>query len=211
MNNNPSMDEFDNPHSTDEHRRVAEQGEILRVLVGSGVHGTAVDGQDDRDEMGICLEPAEYVCGLRSFEQYIFRTQPEGVRSGAGDVDLTIYSARRWMRLAAHGNPTVLLPLFVADKNIIVRTEFGDEMRLLAPSLLSLKAGERFWGYLQSQRKRLLVIRGGKHTNRPELIDMYGFDTKYAMHGSARRSGCRVDADRHDHIADSRTVGLVAT
>lgn len=31
---------------------------ILRVQVGSGVHGTSISGQDDRDEMGICLEPA---------------------------------------------------------------------------------------------------------------------------------------------------------
>ena len=40
----------------------------------------------------------------------------------------------------------------------------------------------RFKGYLQSQRERLLGVRGGKHTNRPELIEIYGFDTKYAMH-----------------------------
>ncbi len=37
---------------------------ILRTQVGSGVHGTAISGQDDRDEMGICLEPPEYVTGL---------------------------------------------------------------------------------------------------------------------------------------------------
>ncbi|SHI68548.1 Predicted nucleotidyltransferase [Tessaracoccus bendigoensis DSM 12906] len=37
---------------------------ILRVQVGSGVHGTALSGQDDRDEMGICLEPARFVTGL---------------------------------------------------------------------------------------------------------------------------------------------------
>ncbi len=37
---------------------------ILRVQVGSGVHGTAVAGQDDRDEMGVCLEPPEFVTGL---------------------------------------------------------------------------------------------------------------------------------------------------
>lgn len=173
---------FENPHSTADHQRVGEGNEILRVLVGSGVHGTAVDGQDDRDEMGICIEPPEYVCGLEAFEQYIFRTQPEGHRSEPGDVDLTIYSARKWMRLATQGNPTVLLPLFVADSDIIVRTGLGGELRALAPSILSRHAGERFKGYLQSQRERLLGVRGGKHTNRPELIEIYGFDTKYAMH-----------------------------
>jgi hypothetical protein len=28
------------------------------------VHGTAVLGQDDRDEMGLCLEPVRFVTGL---------------------------------------------------------------------------------------------------------------------------------------------------
>ena len=32
---------------------------ILRGQVGSGVHGTSVEGQDDRDEMGLCLEPRQ--------------------------------------------------------------------------------------------------------------------------------------------------------
>ncbi|MEQ1701247.1 MAG: nucleotidyltransferase domain-containing protein [Ilumatobacteraceae bacterium] len=176
------MNAFVNPHSTPEHRRVAEQHEILRVLVGSSVHGTAIEDQNDRDEMGICIEPAEYVCGLRTFEQYVHRTQPEGVRSGPGDVDLTIYGLRKWMRLATHGNPTVLLPLFVADNDVIVRTALGDELRALAPAILSRQAGERFKGYLQAQRDRLLGVRGGAHTNRPELVEVYGFDTKYAMH-----------------------------
>jgi RNA repair pathway DNA polymerase beta family protein len=37
---------------------------ILRVQAGSGAHGTAVSGQDDRDEMGVCLEPRQFVTGL---------------------------------------------------------------------------------------------------------------------------------------------------
>jgi uncharacterized protein len=37
---------------------------VLRVQVGSGVHGTSIDGQDDRDEMGLCLEPPQFVTGL---------------------------------------------------------------------------------------------------------------------------------------------------
>jgi RNA repair pathway DNA polymerase beta family len=41
-----------------------ETGTVLRVQVGSGVHGTSISGQDDRDEMGICFEPHEYLTGL---------------------------------------------------------------------------------------------------------------------------------------------------
>jgi hypothetical protein len=171
-----------NPHGSQEHRRVALGGEILRCLVGSGVHGAAVEGQDDRDEMGVCVEPPEYVMGLRRFEQYIYRDQPEGVRSGPGDLDLTVYSLRKWMRMAVSGSPTVLLPLFVPDEHVLVRTAVGEELRELAPAIVSRLAAARFLGYLRQQRDRMLGVRGGRHVNRPELVELYGFDTKYAMH-----------------------------
>jgi hypothetical protein len=48
---------YRHPHASEEARVIAEQGMILRVQVGSGVHGTSIAGQDDRDEMGVCLEP----------------------------------------------------------------------------------------------------------------------------------------------------------
>src|SRR6476620_123308 len=91
------------------HRAVAEPNTVLLGLVGSTVHGVTVDSADDRDEMGICIEPPEYVAGLRRFEQWVYRTQPEGARSGPGDIDRTVYSLRKWCRLALAGNPTVML------------------------------------------------------------------------------------------------------
>jgi hypothetical protein len=82
-------------HATEEKRGIAERGLILRCQVGSGVHGTAVSGTDDRDEMGICIEPPEYVIGLKLFEQYEHHTAWErdgGLRnrSGHGDLDETV-------------------------------------------------------------------------------------------------------------------------
>ncbi|GAB3205705.1 nucleotidyltransferase domain-containing protein [Marinactinospora thermotolerans] len=169
-------------HSTPEAARIADQGTILLCQVGSGVHGTSVDGLNDRDEMGICVEPPEYVIGLRSFEQYVFRSQPEGARSGPGDLDLTVYSLRKWMRLALSGNPTVLLPLFVPDAEIVHLSPLGEELRASASRIVSRQAGHRFLGYLRTQRDSLLGRRGGRRTNRPELVDRYGFDVKFAMH-----------------------------
>src|ERR1700723_2121252 len=55
---------FAHPHASEEARSIAEKGMILRVQVGSGVHGTSISGQDDRDEMGLCLEPPQFVTGL---------------------------------------------------------------------------------------------------------------------------------------------------
>src|SRR4051812_43174814 len=91
---------------------IAERHTILRATVGSRLHGLALEGTDDRDEMGVCIEAPEYVAGLRHFEQYVYRTKPEGVRSEAGDLDLTIYSLRKYARLALNGNPTILLLLY---------------------------------------------------------------------------------------------------
>jgi hypothetical protein len=155
--------------------------EILRALVGSTVHGLAIEGQDDRDEMGVCIEPPEYVMGLKHFEQHVFRTQPNGVRSGPGDIDRTIYSLRKYARLAANGNPTILLLLY--SPNFLVPHGLGMDLRALAPAFASRRAGAAFHGYMRAQRQRLAGERGGMHAKpRADLVERYGFDTKYAMH-----------------------------
>ncbi|MFC4592434.1 nucleotidyltransferase domain-containing protein [Sphaerisporangium corydalis] len=169
-------------HSTPEYQAIVDQMTILRCQVGSGVHGTAIAGTDDRDEMGISLEPPEYVMGLRRFDQYVYRTQPEGVRSGHGDLDLIVYSLRKWMRLATTGNPTVLLPLFVPAEEIVSIDAVGHDLRARVDMILSRRAGHRFLGYLRSQRDRMVDHPDGKRTNRPELVERYGYDTKYAGH-----------------------------
>jgi uncharacterized protein len=170
-------------HAGEEYRLIAEAGTILRCQVGSGVHGTAIAGYDDRDEMGICIEPPEYVIGLKRFEQYIYRSQPEGVRSGHGDLDLTVYSLRKWMKLALAGNPTVLLPLFVPEDEIVSVTPLGRDLRDLRGVILSRQAGHRFAGYLEAQRRGLQSHDGkGRDVTRPELVEAYGWDVKYGAH-----------------------------
>lgn len=191
---------YRHPHASEEARRIASDGMILRVQVGSGVHGITIDGgNDDRDEMGICLEPPAFVTGLArvpngiageheriAFEQYERHTawdRSGGVdeRSGAGDLDVIIYSARKWCRLALAGNPTVLIPLFVPDVETMVRTTPACELVANAERFVSKLAADRFLGYLHSQRGAM-TGEVGAHTNRPELVAIHGFDTKYAAH-----------------------------
>lgn len=155
---------------------------ILRGLVGSTVHGVSVEGQDDRDEMGICIEPPAYVIGLKHFETHVWRTQPEGVKSGPGDLDLTIHSLRKFMRLAAKGNPTIITLLYLPDEFVIEHTDWGRRLMDQRAILHCRKAGGAFLGYMTAQRERLEGIRGGRHGWRQHLVDTYGFDTKYAGH-----------------------------
>jgi predicted nucleotidyltransferase len=177
--------------ASNEQRSLVEKTTILRGTVGSTVHGLHQGDQDDRDEMAIFLEPPEFLIGLRlaksgsswgPFEHYVERTQPEGARSGPGDLDLVAYSLRKWLRLALSGNPTVLLLLFSPPESLLVCTERGAALRALAPAIVSRKAGPRFVGYMRAQKERLIGTRGQRRVNRPELIEAHGFDTKYAMH-----------------------------
>lgn len=158
--------------------------EILRSVVGSGVHGIAIAGTDDHDEMGVYVEPASEVLGVRkSRGDYIWRTQPEGARSGHGDIDLVLYSLRKYLALAVKGNPTALIPLFAPEESIVKITHFGDQLRTNRDWFLSTESIERFLGYMHSQHERMLG--GGKRNrvpNRPELIEKYGWDVKYGSH-----------------------------
>ena len=173
---------------------MVERGTILRATVGSTVHGLHHGGQDDRDEMAVFIEPPEYLLGLArargirgglyGFEHYVERTQPEGARSGPGDLDLVAYSLRKYVRLALKGHPTILLLLFVPEELVLVDDRAGEELRELRPALLSRRAGRGYLGYLRGQKERLLGTRGQKRVNRPELVEAHGFDTKYAMHAA---------------------------
>lgn len=164
-------------------RDVAIPNEILRSVVGSGVHGIAIAGTDDHDEMGVYIEPPEYVLGVeRHRDDFIWRTQPEGARSGPGDTDLVMYSLQKYLRLAIKGNPTVMLPLFAPPESLIVETELGKELRGLRAAFLSQQAAQRFLGYMHSQHERMLGRSKRNVPNRPELIAKYGWDVKYGSH-----------------------------
>lgn len=133
-------------------------GEFVRVVIGSTIHGLGVATTDDLDLMGVCVEPPDATLGMsKAFEQHVWRTQPEGYPSGPGDVDLTVYSLRKFLRLASNGNPTVLLLLFVPPAFRHVDGPVADQLRSLSPTIVSREAGARYLGYMRTQRERLVA------------------------------------------------------
>jgi predicted nucleotidyltransferase len=165
-------------------RAQMEDGQILRTVVGSGVHGIAIEGTDDHDEMGIFLERPSRILGVEAYRRdYTSRTVPEGARSGPGDTDLVVYELRKYLRLAIKGNPTVLLPLYCPTESVIFMNGLGRDLRLLRSAFLSRHAVHRFLGYMQAQQERM--NGDGKRNRvpyRPDLIAAHGYDTKYASH-----------------------------
>lgn len=161
---------------------------ILRAEVGSRLYGTNLGDSGDRDELGIRVESFKEIAGFTEFEQDVWRTAEirEGVHdapSQAGDLDLTIYGLRKFLRLALKGNPTIIQLLFVPRERWVQGNDIGRALQDLAPSIVSRAAGGAFLGYLQAQRMRFIGERGGSHGKvHEEDYEKFGYDTKYAMH-----------------------------
>lgn len=150
---------------------------ILEAVVGSTAHGLSVKAQDDTDFMGVYVEPPEAVCGPKRPEgSRVSRTAGEGKRSMPGDIDIVHYSLRHFLKLASAGNPTVLTLLWAP--HCTTMTAEGELLRRERGLFVTKAAGPRFLGYLRSQIQGLVGSRG----QRQDLVQMYGYDTKYAMH-----------------------------
>lgn len=164
---------------------------LLVVEVGSTAHGTGLPNGEDFDMIAVRMETPEEVFSTTSeykmgAKSKMYRTQPEGERSGPGDIDLTVHPLRRFLALAASGNPSILMCLW---SPVIQTTPLGSGLRTIAPYFVGRHAIPRYRGYMQSQTSRLLGVGGGKHGKRgggqrPELIEAHGYDTKYAMHAA---------------------------
>lgn len=159
--------------------------ELFRAEVGSSLHGVRLEETGDRDEFGVCLEYPTYWAGLERFDTYAWRTAKDGEKSGPEDTDLQIHSLRKYMQLALKGNPTIIQTLYIPPDKMI-KDHHGHWLNYaaissLAPKIVSRRAGSAFLGYLIAQKQRMTGLRGQKNVNRPELVEKYGYDTKYAF------------------------------
>lgn len=154
---------------------------ILVVEVGSGAHGTGLPGHEDHDETVIRIERQHEVFALREHEPHAVsvRTQPSGVPSGPGDTDRNIYTLRRFLSLAAAGNPSIMLVFWAP---YIQTSAAGSELRQIRELFIGRHLIPKYRGYMQAQRDRLLGLRGGRHGAFRETDA--GYDTKYAMHAA---------------------------
>ena len=166
-------------------QRIAERGMILRVVVGSEVHGISVAGQGDRDEMGVCVEPPETVAGLSRFEHYSVPhpARRRLLRPGRPRPDRLRPAQVRPPR--RRGQPDgAAAAVRARTSTSATPTTCGRELRANRRLFLSRQAGARFRGYLESQRRGLMGLRSGgtRNQGRADLRERYGFDAKFAMH-----------------------------
>lgn len=154
---------------------------VLLGRRGSESHGTFVPSTDpnsidDRDLMGICIPPAEWTLGLRTWE---------GAESIKGVWDVVLYDFRKFVRLLCKQNPNVIGMLWLEQEDYL---HVGEAGRLLIENrdLFRVRgaAYDTFVGYAHSQLSKMhaLSFNGYMGEKRKQLVAKHGYDTKNAAH-----------------------------
>jgi uncharacterized protein len=159
------------------------ESSIIHLFVGgSQLHGAKVEGYDDLDIYGCYIEPPEMILGLDPLEHFVWSSGSARDKNTADDIDVTMYSLRRWGELMLKGNPAVLHYLY-AQAEVSARQTVWADISALRERFLSKKSALQYIGFANAQRMRLTGERGmGRHGQRLDLVDKYGYDTKFAMH-----------------------------
>jgi predicted nucleotidyltransferase len=155
---------------------------IHLFIGGSELHGAKVGRTDDTDLYGVYIEQPDHALGLSPREHFVWSTAGDDRRNGPDDVDVTLYSLRKWAGMAAKGNATALHFLFADPREVPPKT--WGKIQKNREVFLSRNSAEQFLGFADAQFKRLIGEKGrGKKGQRPEYIGKFGYDTKAAMHG----------------------------
>lgn len=155
---------------------------LIHLFVGgSQLHGAKVEGYDDLDIYGCYIEPPERILGLDSIEHFVWSSGSDQAKNTADDIDVTTYSLHRWGELMMKGNPGILHYLYATGE--ANTSEVWPMIVQIRAQLLSKRSARQYIAFANSQRMRLTGERGmGRHGQRPDLVEKYGYDTKFAMH-----------------------------
>jgi uncharacterized protein len=152
---------------------------IQAFIGGSQLHGAKVDGTDDTDWYGVFIEPPDKMIGLDRDEFFVFTTGGQPGGNGPRDVDVCLYSLRKWAGMAVKGNPSALHFVFAKPQFSTPYWERIVEKRSIFASKRHLKP---FLKFADDQMERLCGRKGQKNVHRAMLEQQHGYDSKYAMH-----------------------------
>lgn len=162
-------------------QKMALKNLIYKIRIGSNLYGTMTTISDD-DFGGIFIPDKAYLLGIRTCEQVELSDKVnQKIRNQKGDIDYTIYSLPKFIKLAMNNNPNIIEFLYASKHCILCGTEYSTILRDNHHLFLSKKAYHTFKGYAYAQRQKLLLKKKNM-TGRNELIEKYGYDVKFASH-----------------------------
>lgn len=128
---------------------------ILLVESGSHAYGTNTK-KSDKDYKGIALPPLkQFYLGSDTFESVQITTGEQTSKNTKEDIDLTIYSIKRFFKLAEQADPSMLEMLFVDPSSILINTKHGQAILENRHLFLTNQLIKRFGGFAFQSRKRI--------------------------------------------------------
>jgi hypothetical protein len=156
---------------------------LLKTVVGSKLYG--IDGPDsDTDYKGFGIPGIEEVLGFNCCEQI----ESSNGLLGKHKEECVIYNLKKFLKLCASGNPTVLEIAFTPRRFHAEFTVLGDQVtKFVRENMLHKKMYNAYRGYFNSQLHKLKNKVYDEKSVRQDLIAKYGYDVKFAAH--AKRLG----------------------
>jgi hypothetical protein len=154
---------------------------ILLGRRGSEAHGTFIPSTDpnsidDRDLMGVCIPPAPWTIGLRTW------AHAEAINN---EWDVVLYGYHKFVGLLCKQNPNVIGMLWLEPEDYLYITPEG---QALVNNRMHFRARQpaydAFIGYARAQLKAMQngVFKGYMGQKRKELVARIGYDAKSAGH-----------------------------
>ena len=145
---------------------------VLQVAAGSHSYGTT-DENSDIDLRGVMIPPEEYFTGLQRFDQC--ESDPSFT-----DADVCYYDIRKFFTLAMKGNPNIL-EIFRSSIHMYLLPHARDILNMW-PLMLSKQIVKSHLGMATGHLKKMNHPGRKCGTKGKRLIELYGYNTKDAMH-----------------------------
>jgi uncharacterized protein len=153
---------------------------VYAGLMGSASHGTYVpkedpDSIDDVDIMAIVVPSQRWLLGLHQWEHWVKQRD---------ELDVVVYSLRKFVGLLLKANPNVVGLLWLRPEFVLTRHPAFQAMIENRRAFSSKRAYESFVGYAESQLNKMGLPghRAYMGAKRKELVERYGYDCKNAAH-----------------------------
>lgn len=126
---------------------------------GSHAYGTNIS-TSDLDLRGVTIPPKPYFLGLSKFEQHeakstsnLFYADNHQQAPEEPLTEVVIYELRKFLMLAANGNPNITEILFTDPIDHVILTSIGEQLLAARDIFLSKKMRYTFSGYATAQLK----------------------------------------------------------
>lgn len=164
---------------------------IYLTIMGSQAYGTTLDNSDI-DFYGICIPRkdelfphlAGEILGFGRQKQRFDQWQEHGIvdRNKDHKYDFQVFNIVKFFNLALDNNPNIIDSIFTPVNCVTYSNLVGQHIRENRHSFLHRGIYHKLKGYAFAQLHKIETNKTRESESRRELIEKYGYDTKYAMH-----------------------------